>query len=310
MAAIPPMLRRTSVFGAKSEVTTGTAETLTAAEAAFNIWNASIEPDIAFNRREGQGTSLDTLPGIPGARGARISFETEIYGAATVPSWGLFLQAAGFALASRTYTITTPTINDVTLTCGHWMSGSRFKSAAGVKLNWKFSLRSGNPVRSTWEGTGLWIAPTTAAMVAPTYPTTLAPRAASATFTIGGTSYKISSLDFDLGNVITYREDITTASGYFSAAITDRAPTVRIDPESLALGTKDWYADHLASTEAALSLVINGGANNTLTISMPKLQLIEPPATDERTGVMTDMLTFAPNRSATAGDDSIVAVFS
>lgn len=304
-----PLIRRRAVFGAKAEATTGTAESLTTAEAAFNAWNVSIKPDIALTRREGQGSSLDTLPGVPGARGARINVETEIYGAATVPAWGLLLQASGFGLSSRTYTITSSAINDTTLTVGNWIAG-RFYSAVGVVLNWAFSMRSGQVVRSTWTGTGAWVPPTSTALIAPTYPTTLPPRAASATFTIGGQSYKISSLDFDLGNQIVYREDVTKLSGYFSAAITDRAPTVRIDPEALLLSTKDWHADHLASTEAALSLVINGGANNTFTLSMPKLQLVEAPDDGERGGIFTDMLTFAPNRSAAAGDDSIVGVFS
>src|SRR6476620_5682864 len=197
------ILRRRAVFRAKLDATTGTAEDLTTAEAAFNAWNASIKPDIPFNRPESQSSSIDTLPGIPGARGAKVSVETEIYGAATVPAWGLLLQACGFGLSSRTYTITTSAINDTTLTVGNWVAG-RFYSSAGVKLNWKFGLRNGNPTRSVWDGTGIWIPPTSTALIAPTYPTTLAPRAASCTFTIGGTSYKISSFDFDLGNQLVY----------------------------------------------------------------------------------------------------------
>lgn len=304
-----PLLRRRSIFGAKTEATTGTAESLTAAEAAFNFFNASIKPDIPFNRREGQGSSIDTIPGIPGPRGAKISCQTEIYGAASVPAWGLLLQACGFTLSSRTYTITSANINDTTLTMGHWIAG-RFYSAFGCKLNWKLSGRSGGVAMSTWEGTGIWAAPTSVALPTPTYPTTLPPRVASCVLTIGAAAYKISNFDFDLGNEIVYRESIATPSGYFAAAITNRNPTFKVDPEALALGTKDWAADYIASTEAALSLQIGAVTDNIITITMPKLQLVEAPDVDERTGIMTDMLTFAPNRSAAAGDDSIVVVAS
>lgn len=309
MAVDVPLLRHRSVTALKVETTTGTPISLSASDAAFNIFNAEITPDIPFNRREGQGGSLDPIPGVAGSRGAKVKFETEIYGAATVPAWGDCLLAAGFTLSSRTYTISTTNINTTTLTMGFYKDG-RFLSASGVKLNWNLKGQSGGVAMSTWEGTGLWVAPSAVALLTPSYPTTAPPRVASCTLTIGAVTYKISNFEIDMGNEIVYREDVTDPSGYHSAAIVNRNITVKVDPESLAIGTKDWWADYAAATEAAFVLAIGTSANNITTISMPKLQLAAAPEMGERNGMNIDNLVFQANRSASAGDDSATVVFS
>jgi hypothetical protein len=309
MAVDIPLLRRRRVFAAKVETTTGTAISLSGTDGAFNAFEPEITPDIPFNRREGQGASIDPITGVPGARGAKVKLMTDAYGAATVPSWGVLLQAAGALLTSRTYTFPTANINDTTLTMGFYQDGWLFQ-AAGCKLNWNLKGQNGQPAISTWEGTGLWQPPTAVALIAPTYPTTIPPRVASMTLTIGGNTYKVSDFELDLGNEVVYREDVTDVTGYHAAAITNRNITFKVSPERVALGTQDWYAAYLAGTEVALNLVLGLSANNIITITAPKLQQAAPPEAGERNGIQVDNLTFEANRSAAAGDDAVQAVFS
>ena len=61
------MLTRKQVLAAKIETTPGTAEALTAAEAAFDVFSADIQPDIEYQNRQGSAV-FSPLPGDLGAR--------------------------------------------------------------------------------------------------------------------------------------------------------------------------------------------------------------------------------------------------
>lgn len=293
----------------KVETTTGTPIALAAADGTVNVWEPTLEADVAFLRREGQGTSIDPIAGALGQRGARVGFTCELYGAATVPAYGDALLAAGALLTSRTYSFATPTINTTTLTVGAYQSGA-FLSASGVKLNWQLTARTGERGVNRFEGTGLWQPPTSVAQIAPTYVTTVAPRFAASTFTIGGTTEFISDFELNLNNNIVYREAHDDLTGYHAACIVDRNIQFTCAPERKALATRDWYAAYLAGTEFALNLIFNGGANNTITITAPKMQLAQSPVKASRNGILVDNLVFQLNRSASAGDDALVVVYS
>lgn len=302
-------LEREQNWALKVETTTGTPIALGASDGTVNVWDPMLDPDIAFLRREGQGTSIDPITGALGARGAKVGFTTELYGSATVPGYGDALLAAGALLTSRTYSFPTPTINTTTLTVGAYQSGWLL-SASGVKLNWVLTGKTGERCMNRFEGTGLWQVPTAVSQIAPTYVTTVAPRFASATFTIGGTAELISDFELNLNNNIVYREDPSDVTGYHAACITDRNITFKCSPERKALATRDWYAAYLAGTEYALNLVIGGSANNIITITAPKMQLSAPPVKGSRNGILVDNLTFQLNRSASAGDDALVVAYT
>jgi hypothetical protein len=307
-----PLLERQEVWAAKLETSTGVPIALTAADGAFNVFDPSIEPDIAFGRRQGQGASIDPIAGVPGARGANVSLKTEAYGAATVPAWGILLLAAGATLTGRTYNFTTATMNDATLTTGYYQSGALLQ-ASGVTLNWKLRGQNGQVIMSEWDGKGLWQPPTSVALIAPTYPTTAPLRAAGMTFTVGTVPYKFDTFELDLGNNVVYREAVNDSgdqTGYHAACITDRNIRLSISPERVPLGTKDWYADYLAGAEAAVSIVAGLSANNIITLTLPKMQLAEAPKPGTRNGIRVDNLVFQANRSASAGDDALSAAFS
>jgi hypothetical protein len=91
------MATRYSIFGAKIETTPGTAETLLAADGAWNIMEAEMNANIDVSVRPIQGT-FRKLPGVAGARGATCTFSLEVIGtgAGGVPAWATtFLAACG-----------------------------------------------------------------------------------------------------------------------------------------------------------------------------------------------------------------------
>jgi hypothetical protein len=294
----------------KVESAQGTAETLAAGDATGNYFDVSpMSYDVPQNTRQGQ-SSLSMLPGVAGARMARQTFTTELYGSASIPqTLSDLFRASGMLLTSRTLTFTTGASNAATLTIGHNQDG-RFHQMSGAVGNWTLTGDSGSPARVSWDFQGVYIAPSTAAALAPTYDTTLPPRVASCTFTIGGTSYTADGFSLTAGNSIAMIQDVTTASGYKHGVVTDRAPRLSVRALGLALSTKDWFAQYLVGTTAAASIVIGSDANNIITLTMPVVQLAAPPAVGDRDGLIIDNLEFQLCRSAAAGDDELSIVFS
>lgn len=292
MATDGVILVRNRVFAANTETTTGTPIALTGADGVFNVFGPDFKSEIPASERMGQG-SLTRLAPIPGARMGKFSFKTEVYNSATTPmTFSRLLLACGFQVSAGVYTPITAMLN--TLTLGMYQGdSSRFKSIAGAMGNFKIVGETGKPAMFEWEFTGKHIAPATATKIAPTYPTTIPARVAGITLSIGGvTTYRAGKFELDMGNKVVMRQDITDVTGYRAATITDRKPVFKIPFESLPISSHDFFADHLASTTAALSIVIGAGTNNTVTISATNLQLINPPQDEDRDGINLDSLEY------------------
>lgn len=306
MAVDAPLLTRQRVFGAAVETTTGTLPTINAAAAVYNAYNVAYRTDISRNRREGQ-SSLSQLPQVHGQRAAEITLETELVGngSAGQPQWAsVLLTAAGFTASGGTYTPSTGSASYTTIGAGVFQDG-RFKSIAGACGDLVMRGRAGEVVRNFWRLRGVHQAPSSVALITPTYPTTIPPRLAAATFTIGGTAYKLATFELALNNVLAPREDAASAAGIHSFVVGDNDFTFRCSLESQLFSVQDFYSSHLAGTEAALSLVIGSVANNIITITAPKMQLAEAPQDEDANGVLRDNLLFQLNRSAAAGDDQL-----
>lgn len=311
MAVDAPLLTRQRVFAAKVETTTGTAETLAADDGKFNIFEPEIKPDIEMNEREGQ-SALSPLPGVHGLRSGTYTFKTELTGEGgstpTDSQAQVLWPACGMAYAAGAVTPQTGSSSYTSLTMGHFADG-RFYSVAGAVGKVTIKGEAGKPVMCEWEFKGVWQTPGSQAILAPTYPTLIPPRFASATLTIGGTTYKISELEIEIDNTLTQREDVTKASGLHSFVVTNRKVTVKFDPEALGHATKNWHTDWLAHTTAAFQAVIGSDSGNTVTIDIPALQLTTVDLGD-RDGVLVDQIEAVAVRDAAAGDDEIEITFS
>lgn len=308
-----PLLRRKSVLAAKIETTSGTAESLLAADAAFNVFDLTMTPTIAMTPRPSQG-SFSSLPAVPELYGGTCTFRTEVYGtgSGTVPGWAsTFLPACGWTNSAGTFSpkSETPGSNVKTLTLGGYIDGNRFlmRGCAGT---FSLSLETGKIASINWTFTGVWAGNSATALLSPTYPTALPLRVGNATFTIGSWSPCFQSLTIDAGNTVVLRECATNTdgSGYAAAIITDRAVTGTINPEMEAAGTKDNYNIWTAMTEEAFAFSLVN-ATDKFAIAAPKLQRTNV-ALGDRNGVVTDEITFQCNKSAAAGNDELTFTFS
>ena len=304
------ILKRKRVLAAKIETTPGTAVSLTAADAAMNIFDAEIQPQIEFVERQGQG-SFSQLPGTLGPEGGVATFATELVGGATVPKWAsTLLPACGFVDASNVFSPKSeaPGSNVKTLTIALYQDGI-VKKLRGCAGNVVFKFLAGKVVRVEFTFTGIWVAPTdTAILSGITYPTTSPLRLVSSALTVGAWSPKIAELTLDIGSQVVMREDAADASGYAHGLITGRKVSGSMNPESTLAATNNIFGDMTSRNEKALSAVL-GSTGNKCTFAAPKLQWTNPQTAD-RGDLQTDQAAFQLNRSASAGDDELTITFA
>lgn len=301
------LLKRKRVLAAALEATVGTAESLDATDAVFNIYETDIQADIDYEEREGQ-SSFDPLPGTLGEYGGTIKFSTDIIGGTpTAAAWmTTFMPACGMVASGLVYSPSTaaPAATGVrTLTLGVYENGL-YKQIHGAVGNAVFHFPTGRRCFVEFEFTGLWSDPSDVAIITPTYVTTSPIRFANGTLTVGGTALKSNEVVIDLQNEITLRHDAGAgASGYFSAIITGRKPTVTIDPESAIVATDDQYGDWTARNEDILVLTA-GTAGNLMTVGAPKMTRSDVQESD-RDNLQTDDITYMCHRGAVGGEDCL-----
>jgi hypothetical protein len=290
-----PLLRRKSVFAAKVETTIGTAETLTAAEGVFNAMDFVIQPTIASTRREGQG-GFQYLPSMPEGMMGTCTIKHELtYDGTNVPTWAsVLLPACGWVASGAVFTPRTeaPGSNVKTLTIGHYKDGKR-ALLSGCMGTFVITLEAGKTAYATFTFTGKYSSnETDTALISPTYPTVLPLRFAMGSVTYNSVAMCTASVGIDAGNSVIMRECVTASerSGYISALVTNRAPVITANPESVLVATQDLSALWLASTPQALTIVI-GAALSSITISAPKAQL-ENKQQGNRSDMWSDDLTW------------------
>lgn len=305
------LLARKRVLAAKIETTVGTAISLSGSDAAFNVFNTQIQPNIEFETREGQG-GFSHLPGVPGARGGKITFRHEIVGdgAGGVPGWAsTFLPACGWVNSTGTFSPKSeaPGSNVKTLTMAVYENGL-IKKLAGCMGTFKFIGDAGKIAALEFEFTGKWVAPADTSILTPTYPTIKPMRFANTALSIASYHPKISNLTIDCGNQVILREDAEDDTGYIAALITGRRVTGSLDPEANLVATQDPYGQWIARTEQALAVVLDDGVDK-ITLAAPKLQFTNLQE-GARNDNQIDQIDFQCNRSAAAGDDEFTITFA
>lgn len=295
-----PLLRRKAVFAAKVETTIGTAESLTGAEGVFNARDFEIQPTVAVTRREGQG-GFNYLPGIPeGMMGTCKIVHDLTYNGTDIPSWAsVLLPACGWVDSAGTFSPKTeaPGSNVKTLTIGHYKDGKR-ALLSGAMGTFKIFAPTGKTAYIEFTFTGKYSSnETDTAIISPTYPSVLPLRVAAGALTWNSVALCTSMVEVDAGNSVIMRECVnaTDRSGYVSALVTNRAPVITADPESVLVATQDRDALWLTSSPQAFSLQI-GASGSAITIAAPKAQL-ENKQQGNRSDMLIDNLTWL----ATAG---------
>lgn len=311
------MLRRKRVLAAKIETTPGTPESLAAADAAINIYNPIIQATIDMEARQGQG-GFGMFSSVPGGRIGVATFRTylEWDGSATEPSWAdTFLPACGYAKTGQVFTPRSeaPGTDVKTLTIGVYQdngAGSTvFKSIAGAMGNGVVTLPTGRAGYIDWTFTGVWQAPAAVSMITPTYPTALPLRFAGGLAEWNDVNLCVESAVINLGNTVIMRECPTTAAGFISAWITDRIPTITLNPEASTIAAQDRWAAWLAQTEYAIELDVAGPTNAVLSFDAPKAA-IQNNQEGERNGIVTDDLEFQCNKNGATHDQELSITFT
>lgn len=310
-----PLLKRKRVLAAKIESTIGTAETLAGTDAAFNIYNPMIQASIDMEAREGQG-GFGYLTSIPGARRGTATFRTylEWDGTATEPAWAdTFLPACGWVKSGQVYSPRSeaPGTNVKTLTIACYSDGVR-KQIAGACGTFVVTLPTGRAGYIDWTFTGvLQSAPTDVALLTPTYPTDKPLRFGGSAAEWNNGNLCVSQATINAGNQVMLRECPTSDAGYISAIITDRRPTITLDPEAVTVASQDRWAAWLAQTEYALELDVDSGplTGDVLSFDAPKAQLLNIQEAD-RSGFVTDALEFVCNKNGATHDEELTITFT
>ncbi len=299
MATDAPKITPIMCIAAKVETTTGVAIAVTGTDASLIVFNFSMTPDEPVNERQAMA-GKGQLASVPGAQGGKCSFEVELTGngASGLPPWAsIFLPACDWENTAGTFS---PVNGLVTLTIVAYEDGLR-RQLTGCRGDFTITAVNGQPGRVKFDFTGKYIdtAVTDVAILAPTFPTVLAPIFAGGTCTLGAFTPTLSKIMLTAGNNVILREDATNAdkSGYKAAAIPNRKPTGSMDPESVAVATRDWRGILMAKTEETLSLIIGASANNIITIASTKVQTIKTPR-GERNGLMTDEIGLQINSTS------------
>jgi len=305
------LLTKKRVFGAKIETTPGTAESMTASEAAFNAWDYVIQNETAMDEILGQG-GFGRRASVIGAHTGKVSLKTGMPwdGTATEPSWAdVLLPMCGYVKSGQVFTPRTeaPGSNVKTGTLCVWNDG-KLKLLKGCMGTFKIVAPSGKIAVIEWEFSGVWVAETDVAIVGPTYPTPLSLRHANSTSSWNSVAMCYSSITYDAGNTVTAIE-CPSGEGISHYIVSDRNSKVTADPESQLVATQDRHAQMMAMTEGALTYDIDGPTTSKITIAAPKAQIVKNTEGD-RSGVVIDQLEWQLNKNASAVDEESSITFT
>jgi len=313
------MLTKRRVIAAKIEATEGTGETLAAADGGILVIDPKVETDIKMSPRNPVMATLSKLADTVGSQLAKITFKVELkgagaaYSASILPALGKYLRGCGFsqtvdtALGAEKVTYQPASSGVPSITIGCYEDGV-LKRIIGARGNVKFTGKVGEPVYADFDFLGVWDGITDTSMISPAYEGTIPPVLLSAAFNVGAYSAVISGFDIDIANALYLRESVNTASGYFSAIISDRKPNGSFDPEMVAVATHDWYGRWKAGTIGALNIGVVGAAQyNKFKITAPKV-LYTKVAEADRTGLAVASTNF--QLAMDTGDDEVVLEFS
>jgi len=309
---------RKCFIAAKIEGSKGTPETLAADAAAILAYEPDITPDIQISERAPAGICSGTLPGQPGLYKANIRLRCELKGSGTIdalPLWASTLLIA-CSMAPTVTDDTDVTCNLVTsiddqetVTVAVWKDG-RKHIAAGCMFNAKITGRPGDPVMIEFDGVGIHITPIDeAAPTGITHESTKPLRLAGVTFTLGGVSKtKLNNFEFDFGNDIQLRTDISATSALAHAYFADRRPTLSCDPEAVSISDDDVWGDFLAGAAKAVAFAIGSVEGNRIAIAAPAFSH-ENPSSENAQGLLRDRIPGRLN-TANGADDQFTVTFT
>lgn len=306
------LLRRKRVLAAKIETTVGTAIALSGTDAAMNVYNTMIQPNIPMEQREGQG-GFNDLSAVPGIRTGTATFRTDIsYDGTSLPSWATtFLPACGWVADGNVYkpkTAPPGTAAGVkTVTIAAYIDG-KVKKISGAMGTFTVNFPTGRLAFIDWTFTGKYEDEADASILSPTYPTTKPSRAADGTFTYNSVAMCAESVTIQAGNTVNPLECITSETGLDFYFVGARKPTWSANPLTKLVATLDRYGMWTAMDEYALQITVPG-EDGTVQFSSPKAQITNIQE-GERGGLVSDQVDWQANKNGSTHDEELIITFT
>jgi hypothetical protein len=302
-----PLLKRIRTLAAKQEATPGTAESLTNAEGAFNAYDVMWQPSIGMTDREGSG-SFNYLTSISEGQTATVTFKTDLAwdGTSTEPTiFSVLMPCCGWTESTNVWKPKSeaPGSNVKTATLGVYVDGL-LKSIKGASGTFVITNPTGRMITIEWTFTGVYIEPTSTAIIAPTYPTDTPLRFASASAcTFNSVAMKVEQITISANNEIVMLEDPTQASGYSHSVIVNRRPTIQANPESVLVATQNRHNVWTTSTPYTIQITLDGPGSSTLGITAPKAQIVNIQEADRNRIVIDDIEFLCGKNGATQNEE-------
>lgn len=277
------LYRTRRVFAAATEATPGTAETLSAASAVYNVTNFELEPDFSMSERLGQG-GAGRLPSIPGMLTGTATFRTECYYDGTnIPEWASVLFPA-CGVVNNGSGVFSPKLSSPasgssetkTLTIGRYISGKR-RLLRGCMGTFQMVWAAGQLAYIDWTFRGAYVGEIDTSLIAPNYPNINPLRVSGGVCTYDSVSACMAQMTFNVNNTLTPLEcfnGTNNTSGLDHFLISDRNPMITINPRSRLVATQDRYGMWVNSTEAAFSASIAAPSASTIALAVPRAQII------------------------------------
>lgn len=293
----------------------GVDPTPTTALNAIFCEEPEIEPIVkTLERNHVRQTYGNVLP-IRVGEGMKLSFKVELAGSGALgiaPHIGSLLRACNLvetinAGVSVVYDPTSDGDGGESVTIYFYRHNLEHK-ITGCRGTFKLETKTNEVAKLSFEFTGLYAGPTDVALPTdPVYPTVLPPIFRSASLALDGYAAVIDAFSLDLGNSITSRPDANSATGILEYYVSDRKVSGEIDPEAVALATKDFWSMWQASLAVAFTATIGQVAANRCVVAGPKVAI-----DDLKYGDRDNRLTYAMPLMFTpdSGDDEVSFTFN
>lgn len=309
------MNKNRAVILAKIEASYGVDSTPTTAANAIFCEEPEIEPIVKTLERNQVRQAYGNVLPIRVGEGMKITFKTEVAGsgaAGTAPHIGPLLRACNLvetinALVSAVYDPSSDGDGGESVVI-YFYRHNLLHKITGCRGTFKLEAKTNEIAKLSFEFTGLYAGPLDQALPTdPVDPGVIPPVFRSASLAIDAYAAVIESLSVDLGNSITSRPDANSATGILEYYVSDRKVAGEIDPEAVALATKDFWAMWQNSTAVAFTATIGQVAGNRCVIAGPKVAIDDLKYGDRENRLTYAMpLMFTPNN----GDDEVSFTFN
>lgn len=199
-----------------------------------------------------------------------------------------------------------PTLTSVSSLSAGLNQDGYFERIRGARGNAKISIASGGPGLIDFNFQGVDGGQTDASFIeGVTYEETAVPVFKDAVIALDSYEPMLSSIEFDLGNKLSLRDDPTDSKSLLSAALTGRLVTGTLVVEMVLAAAYDFRAKLHAATEFVLDVTLGTVLGNKFRFYMPKAQFTDFDKS-EKDGMLTLSLPFQANASMDKDNDLVI----